>query len=304
MSMPTCQEIINAIRLSCSESCYDFFFLNDFEDHYNHLVKLGFDTDLKWAHLLGQLRHESGGFAFFMENLNYSEKAVMRVWPKRFKTRAAARKVARNPQALANAVYNGRMGNRMGTDDGWNFRGRGLIQLTGRNNYLNITRKFGLDFLSDPDRLARQAKSMWWAAGDFFATRKRGGKTLIEIAGANDVRNLTRAINGGYHGLEDRKAWTEFYISVFRNTSKLGCTSLVKRGSRGKFTKNVQHMLFKLGYLTKPYQVDGKYGPSTEEAIKQFQKWANLKQDGIVGSNTYVTLFVRYDEAMDIEQNF
>jgi putative chitinase len=91
---------------------------------YDKLVDMGINTGERWALFLGNCAHESAMFTRMEENLNYSEQRLLQVWPTRF-TRASARQCANNPKALANFVYNGRLGNRAGTDDGWNFRGSG-----------------------------------------------------------------------------------------------------------------------------------------------------------------------------------
>lgn len=98
------------------------------------LDRWGIDTPARVAHFLAQVGVESGGLARVEENLSYSAERLMTVWPSRFKTLAAAQAYARNPEALANKVYGGRMGSTQ-PGDGWRYRGRGLKQLTGRNNY-------------------------------------------------------------------------------------------------------------------------------------------------------------------------
>lgn len=106
------------------------------------------------AYLLATAEHETGGVMVpNVENLNYTTpQRIMQVWPSRFKTLGDAEPFVRNPRALANRVYNGRMGNRMGSDDGWTYRGRGLVHITGRGNYAKMGDILGVDLVTDPDR--------------------------------------------------------------------------------------------------------------------------------------------------------
>lgn len=150
---------------------------------------------------LGQVLHESGMLERLEENLNYTRaERLCEVWPTRFKTAGDAEKFVRNPAALANKVYGGRMGN---TDpgDGYRYRGRGLIQVTGRDNYAAVARATGLDLLANPDMLAQPAIALrasiaWWEG-------------RIPDAAMGDVKRVTRLVNGGTHGLAHRKQLTE-----------------------------------------------------------------------------------------------
>jgi putative chitinase len=165
-------------------------------------------TPERAAHLLGQASHESGGFKLTRENLNYSAEAMCRVWPSRFPNREAALPFERKPAALAEKVYGGRMGNTPGTNDAWMFAGKGFLQLTGRDNY----RVFAADMRSpevmdDPDLVATSHYAMDTAYWYFDRNR------LWSIAddGVNDdaIKRITRKVNGGYHGLEDRANQTK-----------------------------------------------------------------------------------------------
>ena len=111
----------------------------------------GITTPLLVAHVMAQISHECGAGHDVVENLNYTAGRMMQVWPSRFPTMASAAPYAGNPRALANKVYNGRMGNAPGSDDGWNFRGRGASQTTGREGYARLAKATGLDLLHHPD---------------------------------------------------------------------------------------------------------------------------------------------------------
>ncbi len=158
-------------------------------------------TPLVMAHIIAQIGHESAGFTRLEENLNYSADRLYEVFAKYF-TRTLAEQYARKPMAIANRVYANRIGNGSeGSGDGWKYRGSGLIQLTGKTNHLTAAAGLGInldrfaDLLrSDPDTAARA--SVWWLW-------KNGVIAKME---ADDVNTVTRAINGGLNGLDDRKA--------------------------------------------------------------------------------------------------
>lgn len=153
---------------------------------------------VRLAMWLAQCGHESRGFTALEENLNYSAEALARTWPKRFPTPAEAESYARHPEAIANRVYGGRMGNGPeASGDGWRFRGRGLIQLTGRANYTACAAALGLDCVAHPELLAEHRGAALSAAW-FWKTRK-----LVALGG--DVAAVTRVINGGTNGLAGRE---------------------------------------------------------------------------------------------------
>ena len=146
------------------------------------------------ALLLAHIGHESADLTRLTENLNYSAARLMEVWPSRFKTLEGAKDYERNPEALANNVYGGRMGNTR-PDDGWRFRGRGPIQITGRDNYTRLERDTGMPVLSNPDLLTKDKYAGIQSACWFWRT----------FVHAKDVRGSTRNINGGLNGLADRE---------------------------------------------------------------------------------------------------
>jgi putative chitinase len=156
-------------------------------------------TPRRLAHWLGQLHHESAGLTRLEEDLSYTAERLCVVWPKRFPTLAAAQPYARNPQALAEKVYGGRMGNAK-IGDGWRYRGRGLMMNTGLEGYARIGLMIGEDLVRAPDRLripsvAARAAAAFWAAHD-----------LNVLADRDDVVAVTEIINGGLNGLADRRA--------------------------------------------------------------------------------------------------
>jgi putative chitinase len=173
-------------------------------------AKFGIDTPLRLAHFLAQCGHESGGFRLTQENLNYSAKGLNGIFKKYFPTEASAAPYNRNPQKIANKVYSNRMGN--GTEvsgDGYKFRGRGYIQLTGKDNYTAFGKSIGVDMTINPDLVASQYALL--SAAWFFT---KNGLHKIADEGATDavVTKITKRVNGGTIGLPDRiKHFKEYY---------------------------------------------------------------------------------------------
>ena len=156
-------------------------------------------TPLQQAAFIGQCGHECGNFRVLEENLNYRAETLMKLWPKRFPTREIADQYARNPKKIANKVYSGRMGNRdEASGDGFRFRGRGAIQLTGHSNYYHASQACGVDFVKEPDLVATPQYAAL-TAGWFWDTHK-----LNRFADVRDWTGLTKRINGGIIGLDDR----------------------------------------------------------------------------------------------------
>ena len=166
-------------------------------------------TPERQACFLGQCAHESGGFATLKENLNYSAEGLTKVWPKRFPSLEAAQPYHRNPEKIANKVYADRMGNGdEASGEGFKYRGRGLIQLTGKDNYKACGDALGVDLVDDPDLVATPMYAAL-SAGWFWDKNH-----LNNFADANDMTGLTKRINGGTHGLDDRVARTQHAVDV------------------------------------------------------------------------------------------
>jgi putative chitinase len=164
-------------------------------------VKYQITTPLLVAHVMAQISHECGAGSEVVENLNYSAGRMMQVWPSRFPTMAGAQAYAGNPGALANKVYNGRMGNVVGSDDGWNFRGRGASQTTGREGYMRLAKATGLDVVNHPELVNDPRYFLECGVADFIACG------CLPFAKADDVLNVTRRLNGGTIGLAQRQSW-------------------------------------------------------------------------------------------------
>ena len=178
--------------------------------------KFNVNTQLRLAHFLGQLQHESG-LKPIEENLRYSAKRLTEVFGKYFPTLEIANQYAMQPQKIANRVYSGRMGNgNEASGDGYRFRGRGFLQITGRNNYTALTKwakanGIDADYVNNPDLLLRESDALiaalwFWTAND-----------LNKYADKDDILTITKRINGGLTGINDRNT----QVSKFKKNIQL-----------------------------------------------------------------------------------
>lgn len=172
--------------------------INRFTSLENDLIDNGIYTRARLSNFISQIGHESQGFSKLEENLNYSSKRMLEVFPSHF-TKETASLYEYNPKKFASKVYANRMGNGPeSSEEGWKYRGRGLIQLTGKNNYLAFGKSIGYDIENDPDYVSTPqgaVKSAIW----YWKVNN-----CNDLADIRDVRSLTKRINGGHHGLEER----------------------------------------------------------------------------------------------------
>jgi putative chitinase len=256
------------------------------------MPKYGITTKRRVAHFISQCAHESGDFRTLEENLNYSAKALNAVFGRYFGAppKRNADEYARNPEKIANYVYmdefrsrQGQMGNTK-AGDGWRFRGRGLKQLTGRNNYTAFGKSIGMTAEEAAEYVATPkgaVESACW----FWDTNK-----LNTIADTDDVVLMTRRINGGNIGLEDRQNRYANAIKVLGGKVNLpkvedrddgtdiGEIGVLRRGCRGDGVKIMQQAL--------GISADGIFGPGTERALRAWQSKNGLTADGIAGPRT------------------
>lgn len=161
------------------------------------------------AAFIGQCGHECGNFTVLSENLNYKAESLMRLWSSRFPTLEIANQYAKNPQKIANKVYANRMGNRdESSGDGYRFRGRGCIQTTGHANYYHAGQNLGVDLVMQPDLVASPQYAAL-TAGFFWSTHG-----LNELATQGNNLMITKRINGGTNGLDDRISRTSQALAV------------------------------------------------------------------------------------------
>jgi putative chitinase len=241
--------------------------------------KYDINTVNRAAGFLAQCGHESNGFTVLKENLNYSAEGLNKIFHKYFPTVESATPYARNPQKIANRVYGGRMGNGPeSSGDGFKFCGRGAIQLTGKDNYSKFAASVGMtvdEAVADLETLDGAIESACW----FWKTNG-----LNAICDANDIVKMTKKINGGTIGLEDRTAHynkAKQLLSGGAIPESAPATTeyvTVRVGSNNDTVKAVQKALGQTA--------DGKFGPGTEKAVKAWQTAHGLTADGVVGPNT------------------
>jgi len=176
--------------------------------------KFQINTPLRLAHFLAQCGHESGGFRATQENLNYSAKGLNGIFKKYFPTEASAVDYARKPQKIANKVYANRMGNGAeASGDGYKFRGRGYIQLTGKSNYTLFGKAIGEDICANPELVS--SKYPLLSAAWFWS---KNGLNTIADGGSTDsvVTSVTKRVNGGTNGLADRITHFKEYYNLLK----------------------------------------------------------------------------------------
>ena len=250
--------------------------------------KYEINTPRRIAAFVAQCGHESGGWKTFSENLNYSAKALDAIFGKYF-VRAGrdAQEYHRQPEKIANVVYANRMSNGdTASGDGWRYRGRGPIQLTGKANYQSFSDDMGVNAVGSPDSVAEDKTLALMSAIWFW--NKNG---LNKYADEGDIKTMTKRINGGYIGLEDR---IHHYQDAMKALGEDGGShdtavaeddhadaedyGVLRKGMRGEGVKAMQAAL--------GIGADGVFGPGTERALKAWQRENGLVADGIAGPAT------------------
>jgi putative chitinase len=249
------------------------------------LPKYDITTDQRIAGFISQCAHESMDFNAMSENLNYREETLNKVFPRYFGPgKRNAAEYARNPEKIANYVYmdefrTSKLGNTQ-PGDGWRFRGRGLKQLTGRDNYTRFAKDYGMTAEEAAvwveTKEGALASALW-----FWNTNK-----LNAVADTGNVAALTKKINGGDIGLADRQARYSKAMAALGGKIEAPVTAAVaetlRRGSKGDSVKQMQA---KLGLTA-----DGDFGPGTEAALKKWQAANGLTADGVAGAKTLAKL--------------
>lgn len=182
---------------------------NWYDAFYNNLPEYKINTLNRVAYFLAQTAHESMDFAALRENMNYSAEGLNKVFPNRFPSVKSALCLHRNPEKIANNIYANRMGNGAEiTGDGWKFIGRGLIHVTGRSNYKDCSLFiFGDDRLLEQPQLLEERNNAVLSACWFWEKHK-----LNSLCDINDIEAMTRKINGGLNGIDDRKIRYSRYV--------------------------------------------------------------------------------------------
>ena len=247
------------------------------------LNKAEINTPRRLAHFIGQCLIETGFLNFREENLNYSAAGLLNTFPKYYKGRPElAQQHARKPELIANHVYGGRMGNTT-PGDGWKYRGRGMIQLTGKENYERFSKVLGLDLVSNPDVVAKDLKVAIQAAAAFWSNNG-----LNILADSNNAAAVSRGVNLGNpnakvraHDEDLRILWTQKVLGLMNapNLVTNDPNQPLDIGSSGDRVKMLQEQLDDLGYDVKP--VDGVFGRKTRAAILLFQDDRGLEKTGL-----------------------
>ena len=230
------------------------------------------------AGFVAQCGHESAGFRVLSENLNYSAKALNTIFPKYFRRAGRdANAYHRQPEKIANVIYANRMDNGdSDSGDGWRFRGGGILQLTGRYNYT----EFGKAVDKTPEEAVeyvRTKKGALDSACWFWDTNN-----INKYCDNQDIVGMTKRINGGTIGLEDRKKHYLHALDVFGGDfeePETDYNQTIRQGSRGPLVAEVQEKL-------DIDPADGIFGPGTEKIVKHWQSSNGLVADGIVGPKT------------------
>ena len=250
--------------------------------------KYEINTPERIAAFIAQCGHESGGWRTFSENLNYSAKALDAIFGKYFKRAGRdAQAYHRQPEKIANVVYAGRMSNGdTDSGDGWKYRGRGPIQLTGKANYSAFSADMDVDAVDSPDNVSED-KEMALMSAIWYWNKN----SLNKYADSGDIKTMTKRINGGYIGLEDRiHHWEMALTAMGEDTGHSDASvdeddhvdsdnyGVLRKGMRGEGVVAMQEAL--------GIGADGIFGAGTERKLKEWQTANGLGADGIAGPAT------------------
>ena len=247
------------------------------------LPKYEITTPNRIAGFFAQIGHESAGLKTLEENLHYRAETLDKIFPKYFVNAGRnAADYAKQPEKIANIVYASRMGNGdTASGDGYRFRGRGAIQLTGRDNYTSFGKTIGLtaeeviDYVQTK-RGALESACWYWAS-----------RTINAACDADDITKMTKLVNGGTLGLEDRAKHYAEALAILGGKSAPAAAAassggVLRVGSKGEDVQRVQKAL--------GIAADGDFGPGTERAVKAWQAANGLTPDGVVGPKTLAKL--------------
>ena len=255
---------------------------DDWKEWYDSMCEIlplwGVDTIERVAGFIAQCGHESGGFRVLSENLNYSAKALNTIFPKYFRRAGRdANEYHRQPEKIANVIYANRMDNGdASSGDGWTFRGGGILQLTGRYNYTQFGKAVEKT-AEEAVEYVRTKKGALDSACWFWDENN-----INDYCDRQDIVGMTKRINGGTIGLEDRKKHYIHALDVLGGDyeePEVDYKQTIKQGSRGPLVAEVQEKL-------DINPADGIFGPGTARIVKEWQSQNGLVADGIVGPKT------------------
>lgn len=270
-------------------------YVNAFADGETSLQQFGIDTPLRISHFLAQVLHETGGGTVLFENLTYTTAArIMEIFGVGRHSAAVRPEevpaLLRNPERLADRVYGlgnpkkaAELGN-MRPGDGYRYRGGGALQTTGGSNYKRTGESVGVGFYEEPNLIVTPEHALKpalqeWAEGN-----------LNSAADKNDIRAITRTINGGFNGMDERQHWFDRIWPLASDSSVP--PAAWKAANSDDETRWLQEALNDLG-ARPSLVVDGRYGPATMEAVKWFQSVTGLKVDGVAGDVTRAMIRLR-----------
>jgi putative chitinase len=261
-------------------------------------AKYGLTTDVAVAQAMAQFSEEFGADMpasriEFAENLNYTADSIQRTWPGRFSSAEAAAPYAHNPRALGNAAYNGRMGNRLGTDDGYNFRGRGGSQVTGRDGYAALGAKVGLDLIANPDLVCEPAHFLECAVADFVLCGCLPYALQDNLLGVSSMLNVGHLVNNprNVNGYDARAAWlARWKLALLQEDGRErpGAPAVADPNASPTGTKWVQVSLNKLILRPEATRLaeTGVMDDATRAMLRAFQDANGLPVTGLVDDPT------------------
>jgi len=273
-------------------------------DNYLEAIRLGgplfeqnsVTTPLRIAHFLAQALHETGGFTVLRENMNFSAARLVEVFGVNHHSAAVtvsqAAALAGHKEAIAERVYglgNPRKARELGNTepgDGFRFRGNGILQTTGRGNHRRMGEASGVDFEGNPDLVTAPEHALKPALQEWT------DGNLNSFADRNDIRTITRKINGGFNGLPEREALFNKIFPLLRTDGDPA--DPVDAAEEDDKVASLQQALNDLGADPK-LDVDGRFGPATRRAVTAFQAAAGITADGIAGPVTEAAIKLRLD---------
>lgn len=280
-------DIVNVVkRLGLKNISPVYLEAFDWAQRNQLLEEYEINTPLRIAHFLAQLLHESAGFTLLRENMSYSAKRIVEVFGVNKHsaaiTASEAKQLERNPQALAERVYglgNPRKAKELGNTrkgDGYVFRGGGPLQITGGAKFKQYSKDLGIDLYDNPS-LVTDYRYVLKTALIFWKNH-----SLNSLADKDNLRGITKIVNGGYNGYNDRLEW---FNLVWKVVGKYDNSPAWLFAQPDNEVLDVQKALNELG-ANPQLEADGKMGPKTEVALRKFQKDNSLRVDGIIGPAT------------------